>query len=98
MQKLNFFFAIFVFALPGGVIASTDLDVVAIAYHDVRDNIERDSDMDQYAVSTANLAAHFNWLRSHGYTVVGLEEIIAARRGERNLPAKAVLLSFKLAR
>ncbi len=66
----------------------------ALAYHDVRDRVARDLDADQYVVSTANLIAHFTWLRANGYTPVSVDDILAARDGLRPLPEKAVLLSF----
>ncbi|HVL59552.1 MAG TPA: poly-beta-1,6-N-acetyl-D-glucosamine N-deacetylase PgaB, partial [Burkholderiaceae bacterium] len=72
-------------ALPAG-------HFVALSYHDVapslRDSPERDT------VETAALAQQFDWLRANGYTVVGIDELIAAQRGERPLPPKAVLLTF----
>jgi biofilm PGA synthesis lipoprotein PgaB len=51
-------------------------------------------DPEQYATSTRNLAAHFDWLRSHGYHVISLQQLIDARSGHGVLPEKAVLLTF----
>ena len=51
-------------------------------------------DADQYAISTRNLASHFDWLRAHGYHVIDLQQLIDARTGHKNLPDKAVLLTF----
>lgn len=51
-------------------------------------------DPDQFAVSTRNLASHFDWLRAHGYRVISLQQLIDARNGHGTLPAKAVLLTF----
>jgi len=65
-----------------------------LAYHDVRDRVEEDFDADQYAISTANLIDHFTWLRQNGFTVVSIDDILAAQRGERPLPERAVVLSF----
>ncbi|MFQ5982357.1 MAG: poly-beta-1,6-N-acetyl-D-glucosamine N-deacetylase PgaB, partial [Woeseiaceae bacterium] len=67
---------------------------VAISYHDVRHDVVRDYDPDQFAVSTQNLAAHFAWLDHHGYTAISVDDLIAAARNERPLPDKAVLLTF----
>lgn len=66
----------------------------AVSYHDVRDAVVADYDPDQYAISTANLAAHFRWLRDHGYTPVSIAQIRAASAGGPALPAKAILLTF----
>jgi biofilm PGA synthesis lipoprotein PgaB len=65
-----------------------------LAYHDVRDRVAVDVDADQYAISTANLISHFQWLRLHGYVPVSLREIERARAGGEPLPDKAVLLTF----
>lgn len=66
----------------------------AFAYHDVRDNVADASDPDRYAISTANLIAHFSWLRANGFTPVSIDDVIDARAGRRALPEKAVLLTF----
>jgi biofilm PGA synthesis lipoprotein PgaB len=51
-------------------------------------------DPEQYTTSTRNLAAHFDWLRAHGYHVISLQQLIDSRRGVGTLPDKAVLLTF----
>jgi biofilm PGA synthesis lipoprotein PgaB len=51
-------------------------------------------DPEQYTTSTRNLAAHFDWLRSHGYHAISLQQLIDARGGAGTLPDKAVLLTF----
>ncbi len=55
---------------------------------------ENHLDPDQYAISTRNLASQFDWLHSHGYSVITLQQLIDARRGGQGLPAKAVMLTF----
>lgn len=84
-------------------------DFVALCYHDVRDDVGgrlaasqqaaiasdlHNLDPDQYAISTRNLASEFDWLRSHGYHVVSLQQVIDARSGGQPLPDHAVLLTF----
>ncbi len=68
--------------------------VRTIGYHDVRNNLARTYDPDQYAVTAEHLAGHFRWLRSQGYTVVSVEDVLSARAGGKPLPDRAVLLSF----
>jgi len=65
----------------------------AFAYHDVRDSVAG-LDQDRYAISTANLIAHFSWLQNNGYVPVSMDDIAAARDGRRELPDRAVLLTF----
>ena len=66
----------------------------SLCYHDVRDRVAKNFDPDEYAVSTENLAGHFSWLRTQGYTVVGADDVIAARNGGNPLPPDAVMLTF----
>jgi biofilm PGA synthesis lipoprotein PgaB len=51
-------------------------------------------DGDQYAISTRNLASQFDWLHSHGYHVISLQQLIDARNGLQKLPDRAILLTF----
>lgn len=65
--------------------------VLGIAYHDVED---RDPDQAVVAVRTERLIEQLAWLRENGYQPVTVDQIMAARKGGPELPAKAVLLSF----
>jgi biofilm PGA synthesis lipoprotein PgaB len=67
---------------------------IALSYHDVQDNPARDRLGDAVTIGTADLVAHFAWLREHHYTPVSLDDIVAARAGRRPLPDNAVLLTF----
>ena len=67
--------------------------VIAISYHDVRDNVDASIDADSTAVSSRNLAAQFEWLRKNGYTPVSITQLQNANAGHP-LPEKAVLLTF----
>lgn len=51
-------------------------------------------DPDQYAISTRNLASHFDWLQTHGYHVISLQQFIDARTHGAKLPDHPVLLTF----
>lgn len=67
---------------------------VSLSYHDVRDDVEAEVDADAYALSTERLIEQFEWLRVNGYTPVSVDDLLAAREGERPLPDGAVLLTF----
>jgi hypothetical protein len=60
---------------------------LVLCYHEVRDDV-RDV-ADPYAIDAAELASQFAWLRAHGFRPVSLDDVLAARRGER-APEKAV--------
>ena len=65
-----------------------------LSYHDVRDTVKGNLDPDRTAISTRHLVEHFEWFKAHGYRVLSLDEVLAARRAGTPLPAKSVLLTF----
>lgn len=69
-------------------------DLLVLSYHDIRDDVLRKGDPDIYAISTQNFAAHLDWINGNGYIPVSMADVVAASRGERALPEKAVLLTF----
>ena len=68
-------------------------DFFVLCYHDVQDDM-RKATPGVLTISTAALINQFAWLREHGYQVISLEQLLAARAGRQALPPKAVLLSF----
>ncbi len=73
---------------------SADNGLLVLSYHDIRDDVATTSDLDAYAVSTQNFAAHLDWLSAHGYHPVSLSQLITASQGGAPLPPKPVLLTF----
>jgi biofilm PGA synthesis lipoprotein PgaB len=71
--------------------SSANSGFAVLAYHDVVDN-SRSLTFD--AITARNLALHFEWLRSNGYHIISIDDILAANRGKRPLPPHAVLLTF----
>ncbi len=65
--------------------------VLGIAYHDIED---RDPDQRVVAVRTERMIEQLAWLRENGYRPVTVDQILAARQGGPELPAKAILLTF----
>lgn len=72
----------------------TDNKLIALCYHDVRDDVDGHLDADAAAVGSRQLAEQFEWLRQNGYTPVSVDQLEDARQGKRPLPPRAVLLSF----
>lgn len=62
-----------------------------LCYHEVADSI---SDPTGNAISADRLIQHFTWLQANGYHVISIDDLLAARQGERPLPDHAVLLTF----
>ncbi|NBF06619.1 poly-beta-1,6-N-acetyl-D-glucosamine N-deacetylase PgaB [Pseudomonas sp. Fl5BN2] len=65
--------------------------VLGIAYHDIAD---RDPDPRVVGVRTERMIQQLAWLRENGYRPVTVDQILAARKGGPELPAKAILLTF----
>eukprot|EP01132_Coremiostelium_polycephalum_P017168 gene17168-20581_t len=55
---------------------------------------DRDPDQAVVAVRTERLIEQLAWLRENGYQPVTVDQILAARNGGPELPAKAIMLSF----
>ncbi|MGI9211797.1 MAG: poly-beta-1,6-N-acetyl-D-glucosamine N-deacetylase PgaB [Methylococcaceae bacterium] len=68
--------------------------ITVLAYHDVADQTSRQMSVGNSTVSTENLRAQFEWLKTHHYEVIGIQALVDAREGKRKLPEKAVILSF----
>jgi len=64
---------------------------VAISFHDVVDD-EREMGPDD--ITTRRLTAFFDWLAGNGWSAVSLDDIEAARNGQKPLPPNAILLTF----
>lgn len=62
-----------------------------LCYHNVVDKI---TDPKVMNITTDQLIAHFKWLKVNGYHVINIDDILKAKRGEKDLPQKAVLLTF----
>jgi biofilm PGA synthesis lipoprotein PgaB len=72
-------------------VSAATTEFTAFAFHDV---VDHRGQLDYDAITVGNLAATFDWLREQGYRVISIDDILAAHRGERPLPRRAVLLSF----
>jgi poly-beta-1,6-N-acetyl-D-glucosamine N-deacetylase len=63
----------------------------AVGLHDV---VDSKSALDDDALTADRLVSFFDWLRGNGWTAISLDDIARANRGEKELPAKAVLITF----
>lgn len=62
-----------------------------VSLHDV---VDAPGDLDDDAVTADRLVSFFDWLRGNDWTAISLDDIARAGRGEKVLPAKAVLITF----
>ena len=80
------------FFTPGAASAQdTGRRFVSVAFHDVVDTRE---ELTSDAVTADKLVRFFDWLKGTGWTVVSLDDVLAAKQGRRPLPDKAILLTF----
>ncbi|GAA4500662.1 poly-beta-1,6-N-acetyl-D-glucosamine N-deacetylase PgaB [Gluconacetobacter tumulicola] len=64
---------------------------LVLAYHDIEDG---GADQRFLAVRTSALVEQFAWLKDNGYNIVGIDDLVAVQQGRKELPEKAVVLTF----
>ncbi len=62
-----------------------------LCYHNVVDKI---TDTKVMSITTDQLIEQFKWLKANGYNIITIDDIIKAKNNEKDLPSKAVLLTF----
>ena len=79
-------------SFAGIAAASADTDQVTIlCYHSVQASVKKN---DSYTISQRQFAQQMEYLYTHEYHPISLADLLAARRGKKRLPAKAVMLTF----
>lgn len=79
------------FFIAGFAFADTaNTSLIILCYHD----IPRELKLDKYGVDQELFVRQIEYLRTHGYHFVSVDDILLAQKGEKELPAKAVLLTF----
>ncbi len=66
-------------------------DFIAIAYHDV---VKTKAELASDAVTVDHLINQFEWLLANNYHPISIDDLLAAQRGDKPLPKKAVLLCW----
>jgi biofilm PGA synthesis lipoprotein PgaB len=66
-------------------------EFLSLCFHDVRRNADG---ADEMTMTTDKFVALLTWLREHDYRPVSVDDLLAVLKGEKELPAKAVLLTF----
>ena len=93
MKPLQFCLLL-VFTLLAAATAKAQNEFFAMCYHDITSETIQEVHHDSGVVSLEHLIQHFEWIKDNGYTVVSLEQIIAAKEGNTPLPKKAIYLTF----
>ncbi len=76
------------------IVTPVSAELIVISYHEADHALGRKQDFKAMTVDTSELTKQFAWLKEHGYVSIGIDDLLAAQRGERPLPEKAVLLTF----
>ncbi len=66
-------------------------ELIVLGYHEITD--ANQALIDQYAITPQLFEQHIQWLNSHGFHFVSMDDVVAANAGQKALPANAVLLS-----
>ena len=74
--------------------ASTPDGFITLCYHNVQAQPGELSAGNPPSIPLAELADQFDCLKANGYNVIGVDDILRARKKGRPLPPKAVLLTF----
>jgi poly-beta-1,6-N-acetyl-D-glucosamine N-deacetylase len=83
---------LFVLTFSAGTEASSEAGrILVLCYHSVP---HRAVSGDDYGVTQGRFVEQMEYLRTHGYRVVSLQDVIEAKAGKGVLPERAVLLTF----
>ncbi len=90
MYLRSLFGLIFLLCLSMAYAESTEVTI--ISYHEIAD---RESALVPfYTVTPTNFVRQMDWLKNNGYHFVSMDDILADRAGKKDLPPKAVLITF----
>lgn len=67
---------------------------VTLCYHNVLPAPSAFAPPAAISISLEELTNQFDWLRDNGYAVISVEDVLQAEKGVKELPPKAVLISF----
>jgi len=81
-------------ALVMFMVMPAQAELIVLSYHDVGDPQDYELGGNALTMGTMDLATQFSWLKAHDYQVISIDDLLAAEKGDRPLPEKAVLLTF----
>lgn len=73
-----------------GPLADPHASVMVLCYH----NIEDKSGMKALTITTAEFERQLTAVKENGYTVIGMQDFLAWRRGEKSIPQKSCLITI----
>jgi len=93
MKKILLILLIGLFVVSGRGFAAPEAaknTFLVLCYHD----IPKEVNLDEYGVDQESFIQQIEYLRTHGYHFISLDDVMRAHKGEKTLPEKAVLLTF----
>lgn len=66
--------------------------VIVLCYHDVGDYASASTT--PYTIDRSKMEQHLQYFQNNGFTLLSYDDYIAINRGEKPMPAKAVMLTF----
>ncbi len=69
---------------------SVENEFLVLCYHDVPLQVKNDT----AGVSVRTFIGEIEYMRTHGYTFIGMDQVREANRGKLSLPEKSVMLTF----
>lgn len=89
MNLRRLFWVIVCCCFTSPAFAAMNDQFVVLCYHDVVNNVRGNN----ISVETDRFVQHLEYLRLHGYNVISIDDLLAAKSGRRPLPEKAVLIT-----
>lgn len=77
-------------AAPAKPAINKNAVAIALCYHNIEDN----SRMKALTISTAEFEKEMQAIKDNGFTVIGLQDFLAFRRGEKDIPAKSAIITI----
>ncbi len=75
--------------VPVAHMANRNASVIVLCYHDISDGKTR-----ALNISTTEFEKEMQQLKDNGFTVIGMQDFLAWRRGEKAIPAKSALITL----
>ena len=76
-------------AEPAGPAIDTNASVMVLCYHNIEDKGAK-----ALTISVAEFEEQLTALKEHGFTVIGMQDFLAWRRGEKDIPQKSCVITI----
>jgi len=77
-------------AVPPAPAINKNASTIVLCYHNIEDN----SKMKALTISTGEFEKEMQAIKDNGFTVIGMQDFLAFRRGEKDIPAKSCIITI----